>query len=292
MLKTQKYQNPLQGAHKKELTFSFDNSAEDPVNKTFAAGGFWSKEMAAFCSLFWRGNCNILDVGANISAFSTLAASFTKGKVFSIEPDPANFEYILKNKADNGFDNQFCHNVAASDSEGELDFCMAGPGGHVSAPGWGNEVVKVSSVPLDNFFKDTKVDFIKLDVEGYELKALAGLRETIKRDMPPICVEINGFTLMKCVLKTPNDLIRDLEERGYRVFVMSDRLVPVNYFEGFPYGVVDCLALADHHLSAVGNQISLGLSYWQRKIKMQQSAFEGNSDMQEYFSWYRPKFGI
>ena len=49
---------------------------------------------------------------------------------------------------------------------------------------------EIDVVTLDNVFKDNKVDFIKMDIEGAEIQALKGAEKIIKRDMPllEICV--------------------------------------------------------------------------------------------------------
>ena len=50
--------------------------------------------------------------------------------------------------------------------------------------------LKIDVVALDTIFRNTQVDFIKMDIEGAEEAALLGAKEVIKRDMPllEICV--------------------------------------------------------------------------------------------------------
>lgn len=285
---TKTYQNPLQNAHKKELTISFDETANDPVTYYLSNNQVWGADLAAFSSLFWRGDVNILDIGSNIGSYSVLAASATKGKVYCIEADPKNFELLKQNKENNSFDNLVPLNFAASDESGEVSFCQAGPGGHVKTEGWGNDSVSVAAHPVDDLLAGARIDFIKLDVEGYEIKALDGLKKTIGRDSPPIVFEVNGFTL-KWFDKTPNDLLAKLESFGYRIFVLKQRLIPINSYEPFPFGVVDCVAMKEHHIPVIQHLITLPLSEPQRVNILQESNFQGNEDMKGYFSWYREK---
>lgn len=51
---------------------------------------------------------------------------------------------------------------------------------------------EVDVVPLDSF-RFAECDFLKLDVEGYELKALMGARQTIQRCKPVVMIEENGL---------------------------------------------------------------------------------------------------
>jgi hypothetical protein len=56
-----------------------------------------------------------------------------------------------------------------------------------------SEEISVQVVRGDDFFAANQlppITLLKMDVEGYETKALEGLRETIRRDRPPIFVEI------------------------------------------------------------------------------------------------------
>jgi FkbM family methyltransferase len=56
-----------------------------------------------------------------------------------------------------------------------------------------SEIVLVTVVRGDDFFAANNlpaISLLKMDVEGYETKALAGMRETLWRDRPPMFVEI------------------------------------------------------------------------------------------------------
>lgn len=289
MVKT--FNNPLKGAHAPQLTLSFDENANDPVAYYLKNDQVWGADLAQFSSIFWRGDANVLDLGANIGAYAVLAAGFTKGKVIAIEADPKNFAVLEENRKNNNFENLVCYNVAASDEDGQVEFCQAGPGGHILAEGWGNKSISIRAQAIDNLLSSIRIDFIKLDVEGYEIKALDGLKKTIEKYTPPIVFEVNGFTL-KGFDNTPNDLLRKIEEFGYRVFVINQRLIPINSYEPFPFGVVDCLAVKEHHLGLIQQMVTLPLSQPQRINILQESNFNGNSDMKEYFSWYRSKINL
>lgn len=65
---------------------------------------------------------------------------------------------------------------------------------------------------LDSFGLD-QVDFIKIDVEGFERKVLLGGQQTIERDRPVIVIEQNDVRLPG---EPPMAAKRWLEERGYR----------------------------------------------------------------------------
>jgi len=71
--------------------------------------------------------------------------------------------------------------------------------------GVGNTKVQIRTI--DSYNLDN-VDFIKMDVEGYEPKVIAGAEQTIKKFWPVLCVEINS---------PGNDSQQILESWGYVV---------------------------------------------------------------------------
>ncbi len=289
MIVSKKFTNPLAKAHTKELTFFFDEESDDAVAGTFKAGQVWATDLASVSSLFWNEQSTILDIGASIGAYSTLAASFTHGKVISIEPEPKNYMTLTMTQEANKFSHQVCYNLAASNEEGEIKFCPNGPYSHILQEGGAEDAISVPSKTLDSVLDGERVDFIKLDVEGWEIPALEGLEKTINRYSPPIVFEVNGFTL-KWFNKTPNDLIRILEERfGYQIFALTQNLVPLSSFDPFPYGCVDCFALKASHIPKVSQYLSLPLSFGARKQIFEQTETYGNEDIKGYVEWYKER---
>ncbi len=62
----------------------------------------------------------------------------------------------------------------------------------------GADVEEVESVAIDDFCRDygiERVDFIRCDVEGAEMKVLAGARRVIERDLPSALIEIHPVAL-------------------------------------------------------------------------------------------------
>jgi FkbM family methyltransferase len=84
-------------------------------------------------------------------------------------------------------------------------------GGAYLASGEGTAVF---TVPLDAL-ELKRVDLCKLDVEGFEIEALNGASETIRRCLPTILVEVNVGALARQGV-TPADLYAKIESLGYR----------------------------------------------------------------------------
>ena len=66
-----------------------------------------------------------------------------------------------------------------------------------------------------------RLDFLKIDIEGMEMEAFLGARETIERTRPQILVE---------KIKSDESVLRTfLESRGYQVFAVGMHLLAVHH---------------------------------------------------------------
>ncbi len=135
------------------------------------------------------------DVGANIGYTSLYLRSRIgpDGQLHSFEPEPENFAELDANLRRNNLDN--CHAVQAAvgSQEGTLTFAT-GLNGYVpedGAPG-----ITVPVVTLDGFIEKhgvPRVDFVKIDVEGFELDVLTGMKGVLsRRDKPILYIEVHG----------------------------------------------------------------------------------------------------
>jgi hypothetical protein len=73
---------------------------------------------------------------------------------------------------------------------------------------------------LDSFVHQngiSSIDFIKVDIEGYEMRFLSGASETLRKFHPPMLIEINPDALA-CFGVTPEDLEDRLNALNYNLF--------------------------------------------------------------------------
>lgn len=138
-----------------------------------------------------------LDIGMNVVAF---------------EPNPNAYECLYHNCSE-----ATCYNLAASDAHGEIGFCMDLNAGasHLSDK---DKTIMVNAVPLDSIAKLGKTpDFIKIDVEGFESKALAGMEQMLREIKPKLFVEFNDGALLRNGTN-PEQLKQQIESYGYSKF--------------------------------------------------------------------------
>jgi FkbM family methyltransferase len=136
-----------------------------------------------------------VDIGANIgdhTLFSSYIAN--TGKVIAFEPIPAIFhqieESVLLNK-EKGHAVIELHNIACGKEKNTLTLSIPKDNvGGSSLIRRGEVSLQVSIEKADVFLeKESRIDLIKIDTEGFEYDVLLGLEETIKKHSPSLIIE-------------------------------------------------------------------------------------------------------
>ena len=127
----------------------------------------------------------VVDVGANQGIYTlTLAALARPGAVFAFEPEPMLFRQLVANVQVNKADNVVCHPVAISRQPGRLRLqsgkMHSGNNRIVQQPR--SDSVEVAAATLDDLFADKVIDFLKIDVQGWEAEVFAGAKEILQRN--------------------------------------------------------------------------------------------------------------
>ncbi|HZW86478.1 MAG TPA: FkbM family methyltransferase [Gallionella sp.] len=164
--------------------------------------GFEPDTVALFNSLL-RASDLVFDVGANIGCTSILFGERCR-KVYSFEPSPTTFEFLQRNLVNAGLDNVVPMNVGLGSyaCESELTFAPSNrSGGFVSdktQAGLGHTTEKIKIERADdvaNRIDLPTLDFIKIDVEGFEKSVIEGAREIIDTYKPVVVLELNHWCL-------------------------------------------------------------------------------------------------
>ncbi|PRH86338.1 hypothetical protein C5L14_19105 [Labrys okinawensis] len=132
-----------------------------------------------------------VDIGANVGVMSFHAARIVgpAGRIIAFEPNPDNAQNFLRGVWANKFDNVILYQFAASD-EGSIFSLVGSSNTWLSEPSISGQVAQ--SIRVDTLLQqESRIDFIKIDIEGHEPQALAGLIQTIKRHQPTILCEFN-----------------------------------------------------------------------------------------------------
>jgi protein O-GlcNAc transferase len=159
-------------------------------------GRFYEEDVLRYVYRNYSGGI-FVDCGSSIGNHTLFFAMYCKPYfVVSVEPVKASLDHQWHNLALNGLRNVHCFNVAVNDRAGTGRMVKAEENPGARWPWnegmWELELGKgkVEVTTLDLLLKDIAgVTLIKLDIEGYELKALQGARELLAREKPVLLIE-------------------------------------------------------------------------------------------------------
>jgi FkbM family methyltransferase len=131
----------------------------------------------------------VIDVGANIGYYTLLCArlSGAQGRVYAFEPEAQNFGLLQQNIALNGYHNVIADRRALGAQSGTATLWVnrgSNQGDHrVYDPCEENrELTSIEIVSLDEALSpDIAVNFVKMDIQGYEALALDGMHTVLSR---------------------------------------------------------------------------------------------------------------
>jgi FkbM family methyltransferase len=174
---------------------------------------------------------NVVDIGANIGYYTLLAARRVgpHGRVYAFEPEPQNFKLLTENLRLNGYKNVIAVQKAVSNKSGTVSLFlgMRGSGTHslVSTRDYSKEAIGIEAVTLDEFFEKAgtpDIHVIKMDIEGWEMEALDGMRRLIMRNSPlKLVVEFYPWGLLGRGMR-PLALTSKLMELGFALSVIDE----------------------------------------------------------------------
>ena len=181
----------------------------------------WELDIVKFFIREFKKGYTFLDIGSNIGYYSLIASKLSPKKVFAFEPLDFLCDMIHKSIEKNNFKNIEVFNFGLGNKNSkEKIFSIRDNIGTSSivVSGNRNEVREITIKKGDEIIKNTKVDFIKIDVEGFEDEVLKGLEKTIKKkDMPKIIIEFHH-----CSYKDKGKGILDfLFKLNYKILIIT-----------------------------------------------------------------------
>jgi FkbM family methyltransferase len=152
--------------------------------------GYWDLDQIKLIQSFSDENKIFIDVGSQIGSYS-IPLSDNFNKVISFEPNIESYELLKKNIEVSKTNNVIVMNKAVSDTISSGN--MTGEYGSNLSEGEGEtEIITLDSEILKLGFSYGEIGFIKIDIEGHELKALNGSMELITTANPIIYLETHG----------------------------------------------------------------------------------------------------
>lgn len=169
----------------------------------------------------------IVDIGAHVGLYTVHLSNMVGnvGKVIAFEPYPENVKLLKQNVEENNCSNVEIVPAAIRDVSGlsELRISNYNTGDH-SFFGTGNrKTISVPCTTLDNYLPEgTRVDAIKLDVQGGEAEVFRGMKRVI-RDNPRMFIlwELSPQQL-KQYGSDALELLTDIEREGFNLNIVDD----------------------------------------------------------------------
>jgi len=196
----------------------------------------YEPETTRFLAAILRPGMVFMDVGANLGYYTLLAAKRVGpgGQVHAFEPAPAQFRHLSLNVGINSATNVALNNCAMADRDGEADLFLSdgwNQGTHSLGKTLGQKrSCRVRCTSLDHYVARagiTRLDVIKVDVEGAEFSVFRGGSETLASLQPRVLLFEACEEYAQSLGHSTGDVRRLLETCGYVIFRLDPAPAPV-----------------------------------------------------------------
>jgi FkbM family methyltransferase len=169
----------------------------------------------------------VLDLGANcgLAAMDFASAVGKEGLVISLEPDPSNFNALLKNVEEHGLENVRPLSIGVWSTTGKIWFDADGSMGALAVTEGGQpergervEIPVISPIDLAKRFDSFRVDFVKMDIEGSEFEVIPKSGDFLDHFPARWVIEVHDRKRM-------SELTSVFEGKGYLTQIVSQNAV-------------------------------------------------------------------
>lgn len=192
------------------------------VDKEIYAKGSWEPEMLREIGHHINEESVCLDIGANIGQHSLFMAKIAqKGRVYAFDPITKLTTQIKESVEKNSLSNIEVLNFGLSNENKIIDIYLnnLNMGNTTFKKRLGaSSVEKAETKIFDSFWESRgKIDFVKIDVEGYEYYCLLGMKESLRKYHPKIILEFTPLFYNKMGIKN-EEIIELLFNLGYSLY--------------------------------------------------------------------------
>ena len=204
-----------------EIIFSWDrqffkgNPNQDRLIETLYIRGWHEFFTSAVMDKYIKNGMTVLDVGAHLG-WSTLFMARRvgpNGRVLAFEPSEVLMPQLMENIKINDYQNIEIYKKALTGKDQNIEI-------EHSKVNCLQNSSKVPSQTFDTFYRKSnikKINFVKIDIEGFEMDCLIGMSNFIKNEKPIITIEVHG-SFLKEFSYNSNDVIIFLENSSYKIF--------------------------------------------------------------------------
>ena len=210
----------------------------------------YDRQNLTVCQSFIRPGDICLDVGANIGVYSVLMAKWAgpSGNIHAFEPVDHIRRKLKLNIRLNGFSNVTVNPIALGEKEGFVSMNQVKEGqfrGGTSTLTQNENVlemcsdkfesVQVSLKTVDSYIAESKlerIDFAKIDIEGYEINFLLGAEQLLTEHRPIIVMEHNQRRLKFLGIeeKRFEEIFKKAQYRCFELLGVDDECYFIPYY--------------------------------------------------------------
>lgn len=235
----------------------FINRNDTYVGRSMGHYGEWSEPEISLFGQIIRPGDGVVEAGANIGSHTVWMSRQVGagGQVYAFEPARHTFQLLCANLVANE-----CLNVAAVQQAlgaepGMVDFPLLDPrqnwnfGGASMKNPWTAASERVAATTID-VAVPARIDFIKADVEGFEMEVLSGAASSIAVHRPAVYIEINNAEIR-------NGAVSFFEKLGYACWYYITPMFSGDNWLGQPEDIFrdysfDMLCLPQERFSVTG----------------------------------------
>jgi FkbM family methyltransferase len=214
---------------------------DEGVSSSIIHTGGWESHIEKYIIENMPVDGVFLDVGANLGFFSLLAANKMQedrgnGRVIAVEANPVVLPYLMASIVESGLEHRIdVIPYAASDNSGlvqmQEDFGNNLGGVPMKVLSWTSTTKSRKVVPTvrlcDILVDLTRLDLVKMDIEGAEPKAIEGMAGLLYKFSPDIIIEINADCLRGVSGMSVAAMVDHMKFDGYKPYTFRDGIEPV-----------------------------------------------------------------
>ncbi|BAU11545.1 methyltransferase FkbM family protein [Leptolyngbya sp. NIES-3755] len=195
----------------------------------YFTGRYYDKQNQFILKQLLNPSDVFVDIGANFGIHTLLAARRvgSEGQVYAFEPQKRLADLIRAQAVLNDMSNVIVHNLAVGDEQAELSLRnpLLAHTGTATLRAMAEDAIEVGRVQVvraDDVLSDISATariVIKIDVEGFEFKALKGLQNLLSREKVAVLVEITSGWLTEMGVSV-SDIYQMMEAVGFEAYTI------------------------------------------------------------------------
>lgn len=203
---------------------------DEVQNAIWWNGANYERKESKFVRRYLKPGMVFFDVGSNVGYYTLLAAPIVgkNGKVHAFEPVSEQHADLRANVERNQLQNVVPERLIVTDRAGTMEINLGaedngGTGSVALVYRADRPTERVDCTTLDAYLREhgvTRLDMLKIDVEGHEPFVLRGMTETLRSLRPLLLVEVRGEMLEE-VGSSREALFAQITEHGYFPYALT-----------------------------------------------------------------------